>query len=254
MRARASIMVVGSEILKGITLDTNSNWLAKKLTGIGFEVARILAVPDDAGEIEWGLKALLEFSDVVVATGGLGFTEDDITSQAIARALGLGYEFNDEAYKLIEQKHGEDAVKYVKAAYMPSGAKPIPNNVGVSPGFIVEWRGKKVIALPGVPVEMKEMFERYVEPLLQSLTGRISMRAVVVTNHMVEAEVDELVRDLRKLEDVYVKTHAEKPVKITIVAYGSDVESACATLERVIGDVSRRLNVKSVEKPPECSK
>ncbi|MGC9012297.1 competence/damage-inducible protein A [Thermogladius sp.] len=252
MKARASIMVIGSEILKGVTLDTNSNWLARKLTNLGFEVVRILVVPDSIEDISWGLRALLGLSSLVVTTGGLGFTEDDITAEAIASSLGLKLDKNEEAFNMIKARHGDEAYKYVKAAFIPEKARPLPNEVGVSPGFLLEFQGRLVIALPGVPAEMREMFERYVEPLLQKVTGRVSVEASIVTGHMVEAEVDGYIRDLRRLSDVYIKTHAERPVKVTIVAYGNSAEDACNRLNEVLGEISKRLRVVHVEKTETC--
>ncbi|WP_440060288.1 competence/damage-inducible protein A [Thermogladius sp. 4427co] len=252
MKVKASILVIGSEILKGITLDTNSNWLAKKLTDLGFEVVRVIVVPDSRGDIEWGVKTLLQFSDLVITTGGLGFTEDDITAESIASSIGSRLVFNEEAFRMIASRYGSEANKFIKASYLPENAKALPNDVGVSPGFIVKVGDKILVSLPGVPAEMKDMFEKYVEPLLQEMTGRVSVKAFVRTRHLVEAEVDRLISYLRRREGVYIKTHAEKPVRLTIIVYGRDVRDACGRLKGLIQEVSKSVIVEDIEMPREC--
>lgn len=245
---KASIVVVGSEILKGLIQDTNSHWLARKLTELGFEVTRIVAVPDRYDDIEWALKAALDASDVVVVTGGLGFTEDDITLAAAARALGLRLVLSDRALEMIKKRVGGELTYQVKAAYIPEGSEPLYNEVGVSPGVHLVFKDKHLFFLPGVPREMTAMFEKYVAPLLVLLAGATYVKQVEVeTLHEREAEVDELIRPLRaKYRSVYFKTHATTPVRVSLVIVAGTPGELEELARRVLTELQAVLRVKQV--------
>lgn len=252
MAARASIIAVGTELLRGEVQDANSPWLARKLTESGFDVRRIVIVGDDPGEIARALRQSLEDSELVVVAGGLGLTEDDVTMEAVARALGLGLELNPEALELIKARVGSEYARWEKAARLPSGAKPLPNEVGVSPGALIDAGGKKVVVLPGVPSEMRRMFEAHALPAL----GRAgsAARAELVTAHAVEAEVDRLLSPVRARHPrAYVKTHASRPVRVSIVAFGESAEEACRELESVLSEALRALGPARVERLEGCA-
>ncbi|MEL9999879.1 MAG: competence/damage-inducible protein A [Desulfurococcaceae archaeon] len=246
---KASIIVIGSEILRGLVQDTNSWWLAGKLTEMGFSVIRIIAVPDDEGEIAWALKSSLEVADVVVVTGGLGFTKDDITLSAAAKALGLRLVLSEDAVEMLKRKvKGEEVQYYIKAAHIPEGGKPLYNQVGISPGVYLEINGKDLFFLPGVPAEMTKMFEDRVKPLLEGRSRGYMARITITTDYTKESEVDSLVAQLReKHSDVYFKTHATVPVVLSVLVSSSSQKDLQVKLDRIIEELKKVIKIRDIK-------
>jgi len=249
LKARAAIVVVGSEILRGVVQDTNSHYLAKRLTELGFSVTRIIAVPDSHEDIAWALRESMSAADVVVATGGLGFTRDDITLEAAAAVLGRRLVLSAEALEMVKSRLSGEVTYQVKAAYIPEGSKPLYNPVGVSPGVYLRVGEKHLFFLPGVPREMVGVFEESVAPLLlKAFGGAFSKTITVVTRHEREAEVDELIAPLRsKYPDVYFKTHATTPVRLSVTITAESREELEEKCERVVRDLKSALRAERVE-------
>jgi nicotinamide-nucleotide amidase len=177
---RVELIAVGREILRGRVLDTNSNWLAKELTGMGGEVSRICVVDDVPQEIVRELHAAMQHgAGVICTTGGLGPTFDDRTLASIAQAVDLplvkheaAYAFIAEAYRRL---HAEGAIAHQamvpsreKMALLPQGAEMLPNPTGSAPGMLLHWQQHLILAMPGPPGEMRPMFQASVAPLLQA--------------------------------------------------------------------------------------
>ncbi len=154
----AVIVCIGDELLSGDIADLNSTWLAKYLTGLGTVVKRIEVVPDDVDVIVKTLKDIK--ADKVLVTGGLGPTHDDVTRQAVAKAFGRRLVRDPEAVKVVEAnaaRHNRSPLPHsYNMADIPENVTIIPNPVGAAPGFIVDG---KVYTFPGVPSEMRAMFE-----------------------------------------------------------------------------------------------
>jgi len=247
---RASIVVVGTEILRGLVQEVNSHWLVKKLAEIGLDVARVVIVPDDYGAIAWALESSIEVSDVVLVTGGLGFTEDDITLDAAARALNLKLVLNAEAVELLKKRVGERFQGYIKAAYIPEGGRPLYNSVGISPGvhLSIDGGNKDIFFLPGVPVEMVRMFEEHVEPILRNKYARYTARISVVTEHSKESDVDSLIADIKKkYREAYFKTHASVPVAVSILVPAHSQSELKQKVESIVNELKRLVKVRSIE-------
>ncbi|MEM1628536.1 MAG: molybdopterin-binding protein [Desulfurococcaceae archaeon] len=244
----AVVIVVGTELLKGIVIDTNSHWLAGKLTSLGIEVKRIIVVPDSVEDIEEVVRRSIELADIVLITGGLGFTEDDVTLQGVAKALNVDLELNREALEMIRSRAGSlDHTRLVKAAFIPKGGNPLPNDVGISPGVFIKTNNKYIIVMPGVPVEMETMFQKHVEPMLIEICGRISKTITVITGHSIEAEVDERIKRLRlKYPMAYFKTHAEMPVRISVTITGRNEEEINDLLKKIVEDLGNALIVREI--------
>ncbi|MHC4482682.1 MAG: competence/damage-inducible protein A [Planctomycetota bacterium] len=172
---KASIVSIGNEILSGQTVDTNSSYLSGKLLSIGISVAGCHTVADDIDSIARALNLASSDADVVLATGGLGPTDDDLTRQGFARFLGTELQLQNELQQKIQDFFaGRDLPvpdRCKVQAYVPAGAKALVNNLGTAPGIMAELEGKLLIALPGVPSEMKQMFEESVLEQLQRLAG-----------------------------------------------------------------------------------
>ena len=168
---KASIVSIGNEVLSGQTIDTNAAYLGKKLLAIGIPVVSSYTVGDDIDSIVRSFESASSDADVIIVTGGLGPTDDDLTRQALAKLLGTELQLQDELLQKIQNfftgRNWQMSSKNKIQAYIPAGAKALANNLGTAPGIMAEVEGKMLFALPGVPSEMKQMFEESVLPELQ---------------------------------------------------------------------------------------
>ena len=178
---KASIVSIGNELLSGQTVDTNAAYLSGKLLSIGIPVVSSYTVGDDIDSIIRSFNLASSDADLVLATGGLGPTDDDLTRQAFAKFLGTELQLQKELLQKVQNfftcRNRQMPAKNKIQAYIPAGAKALANNLGTAPGIMADVEGKLLIALPGVPSEMKQMFEESVLPELKKLTTE---QAVVV--------------------------------------------------------------------------
>ena len=166
---QAEIISVGTEILLGDVVDTNASYIARKLVLFGIDLFRKTVVGDNKKRLARVLRECLERVDLIVITGGLGPTEDDITKEVVSELMGQELVFSETIAQQIKKKfpHRQIREKTVfKQALIPSSAKILPNDVGTAPGIIFEEKNKIIILLPGVPSEMKEMMQDGVVPYL----------------------------------------------------------------------------------------
>ncbi|RMG44707.1 MAG: hypothetical protein D6718_09400 [Acidobacteria bacterium] len=165
---RAALIAVGTELTRGELPDANASWLASRMTDIGAEVIGIAIVGDDPRRIGDALERAAGEADVVVVTGGLGPTSDDLTAAAVAQRLGVPLERREEAVQAIRSRFAALGRRMpqcnLKQADIPRGAALIPNPAGTAPGFSVRLAGARCFFLPGVPGEMRAMFEASVAP------------------------------------------------------------------------------------------
>lgn len=171
----AEILSVGDELTLGIVVDTNSAYLSERLAAIGVRVAYHASVGDVAAELEAALRTACTRVPLVIVTGGLGPTRDDITRQAIARVAGKELRLHEPSLAQIRQRFCNRGVPMPESnevqALIPEGATVLPNTRGTAPGFLVTVGECLVAALPGVPSEMKAMFEAAVRPALLERSG-----------------------------------------------------------------------------------
>jgi len=160
---KASIISIGNEIINGQTIDTNASYISRKLLSIGIPVVGFYTVGDDIDSIVRALDSAGRDADVILTTGGLGPTDDDLTRQGVAKFLDSELRLESELLQRIEDFFSRRNLQMPDSnkvqAYIPSGAKAITNNIGTAPGIMAKVKGKLLIALPGVPSEMKQMFE-----------------------------------------------------------------------------------------------
>jgi len=152
---RAAILTIGNELVSGDTENTNASWLARRLERLGVAVALIAAVPDELEAIVSQLRGQSTAADVVVVTGGLGGTPDDITREAVAAAFGVGQEEVAEVADALRARFHRNPEYAVRWARLPVGSRPLENPLGGAPGFALG----NVYVLPGLPAEMEAMFE-----------------------------------------------------------------------------------------------
>lgn len=167
---KACIVSIGNELLNGRTLDTNAHWLSTQLLELGIPTEEIWVVGDDISRIVCCFKQASEVANIIIVTGGLGPTDDDLTRQAVADFLGVELEFKQDLFDAM--KAFFDARKVPMApinavqAYIPKGVAVIPNPVGTAPGMHASFDGKELFSVPGVPVEMKAMYQDYICPVI----------------------------------------------------------------------------------------
>jgi len=178
---KASIVIIGNEVVSGQIIDTNTAFLAQELLALGIPVVSTYCVPDDIKAIAKTLSLATADADIILATGGLGPTDDDLTRQGFAEFLGTKLELQLELLQRIEGFFAARSRKMPASnkiqAYIPDGAKVIENTFGTAPGFKAEHRGKLLFALPGVPFEMRQMYQDNIVHKLQQLRSR---QAIVI--------------------------------------------------------------------------
>lgn len=199
----AEIIAVGSELLTPEKTDTNSLWLTEKLMGIGVEVKLKTIVGDDEARLEETIRDALERSDIVITTGGLGPTEDDVTRQVSARAAGRELKYHDDLEAELRERFrrwGREMPEINKRqAFVIDGAVILPNPNGSAVGMMLNDEGKFLVVLPGPPREMQPMFEDHVLETLRSVAGNVVVvRRILRVSGMGESAVDELIAPIYK--------------------------------------------------------
>src|SRR5688572_16865834 len=199
----AEIIAVGSELLTAERSDTNSLWLTEKLNDIGIEVKLKTIVGDDEARLEETIRDAIKRSDIVITTGGLGPTEDDLTRQVSARASNRELVYHDELETDLRERFrrwGREMPEINKRqAYVIEGAEVLPNPNGSAVGMMLADGGKHLVVLPGPPREMKPMFEHFVLESLRSVAGDICVaRRILRVSGMGESAVDELIAPIYK--------------------------------------------------------
>lgn len=199
----AEIIAVGSELLTPLRTDTNSLWLTEKLNDIGIEVKLKTVVGDDEARLEEAIRDALKRSEIVITTGGLGPTEDDVTRQVSAKAVERDLVYHDELEAELRERFkrwGRDMPEINKRqAFVIDGADVLPNPNGSAVGMFLPLVGKCLAVFPGPPREMRPMFEDFVFPKLKVLAGDVLVkRRILRVSGMGESAVDEIIAPIYK--------------------------------------------------------
>lgn len=204
---KAETISIGTEILLGDITDTNSTYIAKRLTSLGIDVSYHTSIGDDRERLIELIRQAHERSKVVITTGGLGPTVDDITRESIAEAVGRGLEYRQDLMDGIEAYFKKRSISLSpnnkRQAYIPKGSEAIVNPVGTAPAFIVKDEKGVIIALPGVPREMTYLMEKSVIPFLKGeFNVKEGVRSrILKVGCMGESKVDNMIGDLMKNRD-----------------------------------------------------
>ncbi|MEQ8525880.1 competence/damage-inducible protein A [Gracilimonas sp.] len=173
---KAQIISIGNELLIGDTVNTNASWLGEFLTGLGFEVAQVLTISDDLDLIKKSIKTSMQESEVVICTGGLGPTHDDMTKKAVAELFEVGYKLDQKTLDYIKSIFKKRNIPFSKSNYsqaeVPENAEVLFNKAGTAPGMWFE-AGSYLAVLPGVPYEMEHLMKKCVAPKLREVFGNI---------------------------------------------------------------------------------
>lgn len=251
------VVVTGDEIMLGRILDTNSGWISGRCVELGARVRRVTCVGDEADEIGAALTEALERgNDLVIFTGGLGPSEDDITIEAIGRAVSRRVVLDEEAVEEIRRIYAErgvhDTVRGERMARILEGSRAIPNPVGMSVGMMLIVGVTAVVTLPGVPAEMMAMFDGYVAPFIEERSGSRFV-ARTVTARVVFKDFFPVYRQMqRDYPEAYLKNAATPPespegrlmvkdIKVDVVVGGSTRGEGEERMDRLLEDFRERI-------------
>lgn len=246
----AEIVAIGSELLTPSKSDTNSLWLTGFLNEIGIEVKLKTVVGDDELRLEETLRDALSRSDIVITTGGLGPTEDDITRKVTARAVGRELEFREDLLESLRERFKsfgyEMPEKNRQQAFIIEGAEVLPNPVGSAVGMIGEFDGKTLAVLPGPPRESKPMFIDHVLPRLRETAGAVSVRRrSIMVSGLGESKLDELIAPIYTQYDnpVTATLFSRTEVEVQLTATAATAEQADDLNEELAAKICEKLGV-----------
>lgn len=242
-----SIVSIGTEILLGEITNTNSQFLAVELANLGINVFEMVTIGDNRQRLLEYFKHALKKYDIVIATGGLGPTVDDISKETACEFFGLTPVINEEQLEYIRKifaRYGRPMTdNNIKQAKFPENAVILKNRLGSAPGCILEKEGKKIILLPGPPNEMKQMFEREVKPILLQLTDSVMYSEIVKVCGLGESAMEEMVRDIideavNPTVAPYAKTGE---CRLRVTAKAENIEIAKELVSPVVKKLVERL-------------
>ncbi|HXM35322.1 MAG TPA: competence/damage-inducible protein A [Pyrinomonadaceae bacterium] len=244
----AEIIAIGSELLAPDRTDTNSLWLTEKLNQIGIEVKLKTIVGDDDARLEEAIKDAVRRSRVVITTGGLGPTEDDITRKVAARALGRRLLLDEEVLEWIRGRFASFGrpmpERNSRQAMVIDGAEVLDNPNGSAPGLFLEHEKTAIALLPGPPREMRPMFENFVLPKLAQRAGNVRVvRRMLRVAGFGESAVDELIAPIYQLYDNPSTTilFNNTEIEIHLTASGRTEKEAVSLLDRLTEQLEERL-------------
>jgi molybdenum cofactor synthesis domain-containing protein len=245
------LLMIGNEILIGKTQDTNSNWLAKRITKFGHEVKRITTIGDELETISSTMKTILKRKpEIVITSGGIGPTFDDITLEGVASGLERKLELNEHAYnsikKVYERAHKKGLLQLEgmtkerkKMAYLPQDSIPLPNTVGTAPGVKIREGNTTIFILPGVPAEMKAMFRNIIVPILKEKKGKFIEKGFLFSG-IGESQIAAYTNELeKKYPQLWIKTHPRiglsVEVEVSITAF--NVENGEELIDKALKEI-----------------
>ena len=243
---KAEIITVGTELLLGDILNSNSQFLSRELAAFGIDMLYQSTVGDNNGRLEQVLKLALGRSELVLITGGLGPTPDDLTRETVCQLLGLDLQLHEESWRRIQDYFlttgRELSDNNRKQAMLPPGCVVFPNDHGTAPGCAIEADGKSILLLPGPPRELIPMFQQYVAPYLSRLSGGTIYSCTIGVFGMPESTVAERLADLLFGTNPTVATYAKDgEVTLRVTAHAENTATARALCEPIVADIRERL-------------
>lgn len=227
---KAEIITIGDEILIGQVIDSNSAWIGEQLNLAGMDVVRITSISDSEAAIKGALDAVLPDTILILITGGLGPTKDDITKHTLSDYFEMPLVYHEEIFEHIthlfssmgrvpnERNRGQ--------AFVPRGCKALQNDVGTAPGMLFQRNGKYYVSMPGVPYEMKHLMQKHVLPMVQNeLIHQVIIHKTLLTVGVPESELADLISEVEDNLPPFIKlAYLPKPgrVRLRLSARGDD--------------------------------
>lgn len=242
---KAEIISVGTELILGSTLNTNTYYITQKLSEAGINVLFHTSVIDDKKLLESVINISLSRADLIIITGGLGPTTDDLTKEVVADTLGLCLKLNQDLKnnirKYFHKTNRTMPSNNIKQAYIPEGSKFLKNEIGTAPGIYIEHQGKIIILLPGPPKEMKLMFDNYAMPLIKQ--DNITIVKTINTIGIGESQLEMILKDIDiESGNSTIATYAkEGRVDIKIVSQGKNKEKIKEELSKIICKIENAI-------------
>ncbi|MGY5862812.1 MAG: molybdopterin-binding protein [Candidatus Thorarchaeota archaeon] len=251
---KAGILTIGDEVLDGLVLDTNSNWMETRLASLGVEMNRLVSVRDNLSEIGSAIKFLMETCNLVITSGGLGPTHDDMTLKAIAQAFNRALGEDPKALDIVEKQYRnlhdrgivnspEITESRRKMSRIPKGSAALNNTVGGAPGVMLEIDNVTIFCLPGVPSELKMIFDGSIVPWIQKKGTSEFYERVVEFEMRDESIFSPIIDIVMKMHPgVYIKsmprTYGTSHVlKVWVSSRGNDKD----TVTRIVDDAIRSI-------------
>jgi molybdenum cofactor synthesis domain-containing protein len=243
------ILCVGNELLSGITLNRNAHWISGRIAKAGGTVSRVTVVRDELGAISSAVReSLARKPNILITTGGLGATYDDMTLAGVAGALGKRVVLDRRAVAMLKSSYKRRGLHYrinktrLKMATIPQGATPIENRVGSAPSVMIDTR-TRIFCLPGVPVEMKVVFNSHVLPLVREGAGKFVAKEVSymvsgVSEGMIAPALGRIVNAHPK-DALYLKTHPRgyrqttPRIRVQLICKGADAGEVKKRFDRI---------------------
>jgi molybdenum cofactor synthesis domain-containing protein len=247
---RAWIFTLGTEVVRGLVVNTNAAFLGRRLSQIGFKVEGVVSLVDDKKLIARVLRYVIDVHtpDLLVTSGGLGPTYDDLTLEAVAEALGRPLTLNDRALEILKEKlsrRGLELTKErLKMAYLPEGAEAIYNPVGTAPGALIRYGKTVLVCLPGVPREMEEMWLNYAEKIVVGNTNFELVEGSILVVGVPEATIAPILRRLsEEYSSTYIKSHprGHEVTSPVLEIYISATSQVPGEARRVVKEVCEKL-------------
>jgi nicotinamide-nucleotide amidase len=244
----AEIICIGTELLMGELTDTNASWIAGRLPALGIELQWVGIVGDDLPKLTEAFRNGMERSDIIFTTGGLGPTQDDLTREAVAAALGETPEVQEPQLEELRQwfrNRGQDMPAHnVKQAYLIPSAQFVTNRNGTAPGWWAERDGKHIICMPGPPGENRAMWADEIDERLRSMIDtEVTITRNIKTLGLGEASVDEIISEFFGLENPYLGIYSKADgIHLRIIARAADEAAAREMIAPVEGAIHERLS------------
>ena len=243
----AEILAVGTELLLGDIVNTNAQYLSRQLAGLGIGVFYQTVVGDNEQRLQDAYRIAFGRSDIVVTTGGLGPTEDDLTKESAAKYFGKAMVLDDLSLAGINDYFAKNCFTMTegnkKQAYIPEGARPLPNHHGTAPGVLFEENGKTLIMLPGPPHECIPMFEEFVLPVLRERTDGVFISRMLCVCGIGESALEAMLKDLIDGQDnPSIAPYARLgEVRLRLTANAAGEDQANHLLDPLAAEIYRRL-------------
>ena len=223
----AEVVCLGNELLIGITINTNATFIGDQLTKLGYEVRRVTSIRDDLDlAAEFFLELFERKPEIVIISGGLGPTYDDIQLEVVSKATGLELQENVEALKQIEAYYSKINLQLTKErrkmSFLPAGSKVLTNSVGGAPGCYFSYGDIEFFCLPGVPTEMKDIFLTHILPYLREKDNHQLFEKKFQVLNCAESELAPYINEVKdNFPDLYIKSHPAYEGKVGIVIHVS---------------------------------